>query len=367
MLERENCGWLKSLLCQILLESPFRMGNLFSRQEKPSKDEIQEIRNLRTNYIQQLQKFQTSTNADVQSKQISPDTASLVFAQIKKANTWLEKNPNATILEITANRDATTEEIQRVLKTDQWKRIIRNYYEVIPTYIGIFEKENKLTSEQGKELLKEKTRLESWYTKNQLTATPLDFEQQQLQLMTKLDEIITNQDVLRRFKDGLNWTTRMQTSQLLAEITEYNKKNQAAKDQQIDYEAAPEIIMGTATSVFFGFLLVVLCISAGSVAANMAIGRTPAMRLLYFIYGSIPIFAPFVLLYAIYIRIAKGPIGIYAVLPVSIEPATTRLAKLFWQMIYWVPDKDSVKAFKDYEASLQAVVSTATTAANATT
>lgn len=342
------------------------MSGWFSKQEKLTKDEIQELRNLRSAYLSQLTRYQISTTEDIKSNRLSPDTGTLVFKQIKNANTWLEKHPNATVLEITANQDATNEEIQRLLKTDEWKRAFTNAILIFQPVIENIDTRSKtpFTKDQKKQLFSEKDRIESWYKKNNATATQIDFEQEWLTFNTKLKEIVTNQEQLQGLTISLAFASLVPTSKLKADLTEYNKAQQKAKDQQIDYESAPKVIMSTATSTFTAFLIIVLCISAGSVAANMAIGRTPAMRMLYFIYGAIPIFAPFVLLFAIYTRIAKGPIAIYSVLPISIEPATTRLAKLFWQVIYWVPDQDSVKAFKDYEASLQAIVSTATTAVN---
>lgn len=338
------------------------MGIAFGKPEKQTKDEIMELRKTREEYMNVLKRFQTSTIADIEKKQLTPETGNLVLAKIKEANTWLEKHPSATYLEITANQDATTQEIQRLFSLNRGKQAIRNAYEVLPSLSTIyFEKQKRITKEQSEALNKEAERIKKWYDKNQSTATTLDFEQEQLQIDTSLAEIITDQEVLKDLQREVRRVGGMPTSDLLPLIKEQNLKQQAAKNQEIDYEGAPKLIISTATSTFFGFLLIVLCISAGSVAANMAIGRTPAMRLLYFIYGAIPVFAPFVLLYAVYIRVVKGPIPIYSVLPISIEPATTQLAKLFWQLIYWVPDQESVKAFKDYEANLHAAVATVAT------
>jgi hypothetical protein len=339
------------------------MGITFGKPEKQTKDEIMELRKTREEYMNLLKRYQTSVLADIEQKRLTPETGKAVLAKVKEANTWLEKHPNATYLEITTNQDSTNEQIVNLLAIDGERRKLRNAYEIMPTICEYYtEKENKLSKEQVKALLKEGERLKSWYTKNQATASKLDFEQEWLQLNTKVTETIPDQDTFTRVWNDFNKVASIPTSDVLAIAKQFSAKQKAAKDQEIPYDEAPAIIMSTATSVFFAFLLVVLCLSAGSVAANMAIGRTPAMRLLYFIYGAIPIFSPFVLLYAIYTRIAKGPIPIYSVLPVSIEPATTRLAKLFWQLIYWVPDKDSVKAFKDYEDSLKAVVSTVASA-----
>ncbi len=57
-------------------------------------------------------------------------------------------------------------------------------------------------------------------------------------------------------------------------------------------------------NTFLGFLLPAfiffLCSTAGSIAANDAIGRHPAIRVVYFLYGTFPLFAPMVAIYYIY-------------------------------------------------------------------
>lgn len=57
-------------------------------------------------------------------------------------------------------------------------------------------------------------------------------------------------------------------------------------------------------NTFLGFLIPVfiffLCSTAGSIAANDAIGRHPAIRVVYFLYGTFPLFAPLVVCYYIY-------------------------------------------------------------------
>ena len=99
-------------------------------------------------------------------------------------------------------------------------------------------------------------------------------------------------------------------------------------------------------------MIITLCLLSGSFAANFAIGRVPAYRVLYFLYGCIPIFTPLVLLYTIYKRIKDGRIPVYTMLPISIDPATTRLGRLLWRPFYWIPDQQAIDAFKHFNDSL---------------
>jgi hypothetical protein len=57
-----------------------------------------------------------------------------------------------------------------------------------------------------------------------------------------------------------------------------------------------------------------------------------------------------------YRRIAKGPLPMYAILPVSLEAATTRIGKYLWYPFYWVPDQDSVNAYTEYTKQMELMV-----------
>jgi hypothetical protein len=107
--------------------------------------------------------------------------------------------------------------------------------------------------------------------------------------------------------------------------------------------------------VFLGSIIVAFCIVAGSLAANFAISRPPAYRILYFMYGCIPFFAPLVYMYTLYKRIAEGPISYYGILPLSVEPGITRLGKLLWYPFYYVPDSKAVESFDTFKASVEAI------------
>jgi hypothetical protein len=111
-------------------------------------------------------------------------------------------------------------------------------------------------------------------------------------------------------------------------------------------------VLNTCIQTFAWLFVIAFLLMCGSFAANFAIGRVPSYRILYFIWGALPPFAPFVLLYAIYKRLHDGRLPIYAILPLSIEPATTRFGKYLWYPFYWVPDKEATSAYTAFQASL---------------
>ena len=125
----------------------------------------------------------------------------------------------------------------------------------------------------------------------------------------------------------------------------------------MDVNEGINTILEVTIKTVVGLFTTAVLIMCGSFAANFAIGRVPAYRVLYFIWGALPPFAPFVLLYAIYKRLREGRLPIYAMLPLSIEPATTRFGKYLWYPFYWVPDAEAKSAYTAFQASLAETMS----------
>jgi hypothetical protein len=81
-------------------------------------------------------------------------------------------------------------------------------------------------------------------------------------------------------------------------------KSEPVKPEPIKPKDPLDQFLSSFKNTFLGFLLPVLiffiCSTAGSIAANDAIGRHPAIRVVYFLYGTFPLFAPLVVCYYIY-------------------------------------------------------------------
>ncbi len=85
-------------------------------------------------------------------------------------------------------------------------------------------------------------------------------------------------------------------------------------------------------------LIVLLCTLAGSFAANDAIGRSTFIRVVYFIYASIPIFAPFVFIYYIYRYLKGRPPKFFAFLPLFVDDGTRPILGKFLAPFAYIPD-----------------------------
>jgi len=114
--------------------------------------------------------------------------------------------------------------------------------------------------------------------------------------------------------------------------------------------AAKQFVKGF-SYVFFSYVLPVIYLLAatamGSLAANDAIGRSPGIRLVYFIYGSL--FAPFMLIYYI-IRAFKGSYPLwYNFLPLTTYVSENSLLRTLLIPFIYKQDANAVYKLKQFD------------------
>lgn len=328
------------------------MLTAFRRQ--PTKEEYDDIRAARTKYQDTLAIVQATVSADIQNNKLTPETGSSIMKIIQSSYSWLRNNPNAYINEITGHADASYAEIRRLYDTNLPKAIFYNTILVIPAIVSslVDAKHPLFTSDKEAGLLELARTETKWFNKNQATASKIDFVQEMIHINTSISSIVVDTNIINYINWVFKYAHSIPTSQLKSQIAQQATRQKKIKEKKVDVKSSISIMLATATQVFFGLLVTVLCIISGSLSANLAIGRIPSYRILYFIYGLLPFFAPLVYIYAIYIRIKEGRISVYSILPLSIEPATTRLGKILWYPFYWIPDQHAIDMYKKFTLSL---------------
>jgi len=328
------------------------MGSWFSKPTKKSSQDLKDLRNTRIKYQDYLANVQTNTQSDVANNALTPETGASIYKVVQNAYDWLKKNPSVDITDVQGNQDSNTIEIKRLMSVDIPKRKFNNTLISLPTILDKLVADKTITSDKKTAFLPTLAAETSWYNRNKNTASQIDFTQEFQKINDTITTTFVDSSIVSNIKSQVEAAQAIPTSQLNSQLAEYTKKTVEVQKQQVDVKSAGQTILSTALSVFTGFLIVSLLLMCGSFAANMAIGRPPMYRILYFIYGCVPIFAPLVLFYSIYRLFQDKKVHIYSLIPCSIEPATTRLGKILWFPFYWIPDQHSIDEYKAFMASL---------------
>ena len=333
------------------------MGNVFGGQ-KQTPDEIKQLRQARIDYQDYLNTAQTNTNADVNKKAITPESASAILAKIQESFKWLQSNPNANLNEIFSSRDATAAEIKRILSTEKPKREFQNILTALPTIAETNQQKKILDEKQVNDIRNLVSTEKKWYEKHQQTASTVDFSQERMKIQDTIQLTVKDSSASGMILQELKTIMDKDTADVTSEVLQQQLALKKAESQEVNVRKGINTALETALLVFFIFLVVVVCGVSGMFAANFAIGRAPVYRILYFIYGFIPIFMPFVLIYTAYRRIKDGPLPLYAILPLSVEPAVTRFGQYLWYPFYWIPNDQAVKMADDFTNAVKALEST---------
>jgi len=318
----------------------------------PSTKTLEVLRKARVEFNDYLDSLQSNTDADIERKALTPETGSLIYATIQETIKWLKDNPNANINELLTKRDDITKKINVYIKTNTPKQQYYNTLIGLPPIIQQLVDQKLTTADKQTAFMPIINTGKVWYDKNKATLSKTDLSQEFQKIKDNITSTFTDSNVINIINNSINNFSKMETSQLNTLIAQQEGAKKKQEEQNIDAATLGSTVLSTATSVFFGLIIFLFFILCGSLAANIAIGRAPAYRILYFIYGAIPIFSPFVIFYSIIKAISKEGLKLYTVLPISVIPATTRVGKVLWAPFYWIPDSHAQTEYDTYMASI---------------
>lgn len=135
-------------------------------------------------------------------------------------------------------------------------------------------------------------------------------------------------------------------STIVSQNKKLNDANQKAQDEQFNLFRLLGTVKDTATKVVSSLFYIMICLVAGTLAANDAIGRDVQYRVLYFIYGFI--FGPVVILYYLYRWYNKDAPYIYRMLPIFTTEADSTLMRMFFYPFTYKEDKRATDAYADF-------------------
>lgn len=309
---------------------------------RPPATEYKELRDARAAVFAGLKATQEQMNGLLNNKPplVTPEAVAQVNQVIKEQRAWLTKNPNATLEDYYAKAQDIQGRVAEILETDKARLIYRTWVEGA---LVLATRNPVLNAEQTKALniLLEQERV--WYKENVKKADSLEYADRLVQAQEKVIEYIGNPELAAQYTQKPPET--MKDAVKNAEESKVQLKEEEAVDENtFTYTKAANVVYSTASSVVFRLILGLMSIVGAILAANLAIGRKPAYRVLFFIWAFIPLYSWIALLYSLYVRIRYGPFRIYGVLPLSVEPASTRLGRLMWWPFFYIPDQQAADA-----------------------
>ena len=344
----------------------------------PSPDEFNAIKKERDGFYADLKSFQDKVKQEEASSVISPDTSNQLTSLIADAQKWLRTNPNANSLEVKTERDDLTQKAKPIYERETAKNQYLHMLWYAESVFSIYNNDSsfkeginnnvyKPSATQLSNFTKELANEFTWIRQNP-SETALTYTQRIDTALQKYVKIFSDNKFLTpdlisslstQYKSSAFpywWKTKAEIP--IKAVASQNLEKSVYNNQRLITNST---ILGL--QIFGSLILVVLILFGGSLAANHAIMRDPIYKIFYFIFGCNPLLTPIIFAYTALLALKGRPIKYYGVLPISTEPAKTRLGKILWWPFYYEQDTAYAESVKKFVETLdtigQAVKSTA--------
>lgn len=289
--------------------------------------------------IQTLIDSYTKTFMDVSSKSYTPKwTLNAWDTLIKESQNWLLRNADANEQVTQAKFEEIKKRGEDITQINTYLYTSQSFEKVMRFISNDLEQKKSLPPADRKAYQEFYNQLKGFNSSNtnpKLVDTKIFFDKFQRDV-----EAFSRQKGIWDRQQTLLQTAFSNPAKFEADFGAIEQQAQAAKtqeEQKFSFQRFTKKVTGTATTVIGSLLYVVFCLTMGMLAANQAIGREPAYRVLYFLYGAI--FAPILVFYYLYLWYTNKSPKIYTLLPLTQTPADTTIGTFLLFPFFYREDK----------------------------
>lgn len=256
----------------------------------------------------------------------------------KEIRKWIQENPDATEIQARTKQQDFIKQGSEIASTNMYLFAFSAYQRAMTLLSAEFEQKKLLNAADRKtyaEFLEKLKKFNKENTKPTFAAMKVFGDQfaNEVNAFAKAKGFNDRQETL--FRTAIQNPKKFEEDMKVLEEQQAAVKKEEAKEFSVKRFAGR--VTSTAGKVVGSLLYVVFCLTIGMLAANQAIGREPAYRVLYFIYGAI--FAPFLVFYYIYLWFNDKSPKIYTMLPLTQHVAGTSIGQFFMFPFTYKEDK----------------------------
>ena len=286
---------------------------------------------------------------DMSSKSFTPKwTLDTLDSNIKEARKWLKDNPEESEAVYKAKKDELAKKFSDTYATNALLYVSNSIEKIMKYMVGFLEQKKLLNAADRKTYsdLYEKLKANNQNAnKNPKFAELKVFTDKFVQEL----EAFSKPRAIWDYQQTLLQTAYSNPAKFEADFGTIEKQAEEAKKEE-EKEFSPQRfvkkVSSTAGKVIGSLFYIMFCLTIGMMAANQAIGREPAYRVLYFIYGAI--FAPILVFYYLYLWFKGQSPKIYTLLPVTTMKAETTLGRVFLFPFAFQEDKTARDLLVDF-------------------
>lgn len=288
---------------------------------------------------------------------INPDTANLIVKINGEYTKWLSDNPNANILEIQAKKDTYSGLIKNVFETEKSKNAYLAFIMGMDMKIRNVDDKN-ISSDERNKISSILQSSEKWLMDNLLTANKIQYDDKMNNIRKELIDSSPSPIIKNIVNEVFNNIYNSDPEKIKQQAEKERKNKELLAALHFSFSDIWDSASDTFWKVIVSLFSIMLCLFSGALASNSVIYRPISYRVLYFIFGAIPIFIIPILIYFALQRARYGPLHLYAMLPLipstfDVEIQNGLIMRLLRASVVYFPDQYIPIMASEYQASLE--------------
>jgi ABC-type sugar transport system permease subunit len=290
--------------------------NPFTSDTSYSVEEQNKIREERTNFNDLIQNYHKRVLELKEKGKLTPESANEILVLNDTTYKWLTDNPTADLLKILSQKDAYKQRADTIIETDKPKAQFISYYTGIPYIADTLYNQRTIDDARKGILIKEARDAEAWFKTNGATANKIQLDTYLAGSEARLLDGLTDIKVREAIRTAVANIKAASAEKLRYIFGSLKKNEKKLEESEFRLSTVTGTTWSIATSIFVWSVVFVVCAFSGSLAANTVIHRPAVYRLLYFIWGAIPLFVVPIFIYFIFQRVKSGPLHLYTMIPI---------------------------------------------------
>ena len=219
-------------------------------------------------------------------------------------------------MKILSQKDAYKQRADTIIETDKPKAQFISYYTGLPYSADKLYEQLTIDDARKKVFIKEARDTEAWFKANGATANKIQLDTYLASSEARLLEGMTDIKARDAIRNQVASIKAASAEKLRNDFGTLKKNEKKLEESEFRLSTITGTTWSIATSIFVWSVVLVVCAFSGSLASNTAIHRPAVYRLLYFIWGAIPLFVVPIFIYFIFQRIKSGPLHLYTMIPI---------------------------------------------------
>lgn len=257
--------------------------------EKQLAEEKKQAREARTKLRESLTTASNKNRELSARNEITPQATTLAASVVQETQKWLQDTPDATADEIQDKIFEVVDKLATIYTDDKNRLFFVNSLKTWDVILTQWQTQNKISEDKAKRIKKILTDEQAWYEKN-LNESLQTYTARLEEMNESIKQVVADPTLVQESNEEKNKQVDKDSAEidaLKAKAEADKKAKEELEKQQFSLGRLLKKVYRGVGGAFIVALILAVCFTGASLAANEAIARPVPYRILFFIFGFI--------------------------------------------------------------------------------